>query len=170
MKFNEIKTLTYIGDKVTIDSIEMKINTTLDSNIDVVQYHRGRNFLLEESANGMKEVPLKKYAHVLDEFLVAKELQNKKPEDDITPQIAISNAIQNHLDTKAQSLRYDNINAIGKYVGYANDFQAEAESLGAWASSCWKVAEQIEVDVQSGARVMPTVDEVLAELPAYQGI
>jgi len=79
----------------------------------------------------------------------------------------ISTSIQNHLDTKAQSLRYDNINAIGKYVGYVNDFQAEAEALGAWASSCWKVAGQIEADVQSGVRVMPTVDEVLAELPVY---
>ena len=79
----------------------------------------------------------------------------------------ISISIQNHLDTKAQSLRYDNINAIGKYVGYVNDFQAEAEALGAWASSCWKVAGQIEADVQSGVRVMPTVDEVLAELPVY---
>lgn len=81
--------------------------------------------------------------------------------------LAISGAIQNHLDTKAQSLRYDNINAIGKYVGYINDFQAEAEALGAWASSCWKVAGQIEADVQSGVRAMPTVDEVLAELPVY---
>lgn len=79
----------------------------------------------------------------------------------------INNAIQNHLDTTAQSLRYDNINAIGKYVGYVNDFQAEAEALGAWASSCWKVAGQIEADVQSGVRAMPTVDEVLAELPVY---
>jgi len=82
-------------------------------------------------------------------------------------QKAFNGAIQNHLDTKAQSLRYDNINAIGKYVGYINDFQSEAEALGAWASSCWVVAGQIEVDVQSGTRPMPTVDEVLAELPTY---
>ena len=82
-------------------------------------------------------------------------------------QQSFNNAIQNHLDTKAQSLRYDNINAIGKYVGYVNDFQAEAEALGAWASSCWKVAGQIEADVQSGVRVMPTVDEVILELPTY---
>jgi len=82
-------------------------------------------------------------------------------------QKAFNDAVQNHLDTKAQSLRYDNINAIGKYVGYENDFQAEAEALGAWASSCWKVAGQTEADVQAGVRTMPTVDEVLAELPSY---
>jgi len=79
----------------------------------------------------------------------------------------INNAIQNHLDTKAKSLRYDDINAIGKYVGYENAFRTEAEKLGAWASSCWKVAGVIEADVQAGNRAMPTVDEVLAELPVY---
>jgi len=94
------------------------------------------------------------------DFRTAEELLLKQAKD-------INNAIQNHLDTTAQSLRYDNINAIGKYVGYENDFRAEAEKLGAWASSCWKVAGQIEADVQSGVRVMPTVDEVLAELPVY---
>jgi hypothetical protein len=85
----------------------------------------------------------------------------------ILQQKEFDEAIQNHLDAKAQSLRYDNINAIGKYVGYANDFQAEAEKLGAWASSCWKVAGDIEADVLAGNRPMPTVDEVLSELPAF---
>ena len=84
-------------------------------------------------------------------------------------QDGFNDAIQGHLDSQAKSLRYDNINAIGKYVGYANDFQVEAELLGAWASSCWKVAATIETDVQSGTRVMPTVDEVIAELPLFAG-
>jgi len=83
-------------------------------------------------------------------------------------QKAFNDAIQIHLDTQAQSLRYDNINAIGKYVGYDNDFRTEAEKLGAWASSCWKAAGQIEADVKAGNRDMPTVDEVLAELPVFE--
>jgi len=82
---------------------------------------------------------------------------------------SLNNAIQKHLDTQAQSLRYDDINAIGKYVGYDNDFRTEAEKLGAWASSCWKVAGEIEADVKAGNRDMPTVDEVLNELPKYGG-
>lgn len=87
----------------------------------------------------------------------------------IEMQEAIRIAIQAHLDAQAQSLRYDNMNAIGKYVGYTNDFRTEAEALGAWASSCWSVAGQIEADVQAGNRLLPTVDEVLAELPTYIG-
>jgi len=76
--------------------------------------------------------------------------------------------IQKHLDTKAQSLRYDNINSIGKYVGYENDFRTEAEKLGTWASSCWKVAGEIEIDVKDGKRELPTSNEVINELPIYE--
>jgi len=82
-------------------------------------------------------------------------------------QQTFNKAIQNHLDTKAQSLKYDDINAIGKYVGYDNDFRVEAEALGAWASACWKVAGEIEADVKAGNRDMPTVEGVLEELPKY---
>jgi len=106
------------------------------------------------------------YVDVENKTLLVKDFRSA--EEILVQEVTdINNAIQNHLDTKAQSLRYDNINAIGKYVGYENDFRAEAEKLGAWASSCWKVAGVIEADVSAGNRVMPTVDEVLAELPVF---
>ena len=79
----------------------------------------------------------------------------------------INQAIQTLLDTTAKSLKYDSIQAIGKYVGYVNAFQVEAEALGKWASAVWVVAEKIEADVQSGVRTMPTVAEVMLELPKY---
>lgn len=78
-----------------------------------------------------------------------------------------NNAIQKHLDTKAQELRYDNIMSARSYAGYDNPFQAEALKLSQWASRCWVVAGQIETDVSNGTRTMPTVDEVLSELPKY---
>jgi len=87
------------------------------------------------------------------------ELANKPQE--------IDQAIQNHLDKKAQELRYDNMMSARSYAGYTNAFQAEATALASWASDCWVVAGQIEADVQAGNRPMPTVDEVIAELPVY---
>jgi len=80
---------------------------------------------------------------------------------------SINNAIQNHLDTKAQEFRYDNMMSARSYTGYTNAFQAEAQALATWASECWVVAGEIEADVEAGTREMPTVDEVLAELPVY---
>ena len=82
---------------------------------------------------------------------------------------SINKSIQNHLDTKAQEFRYDNMMSARSYTGYTNAFQAEAQALATWASECWVVAGEIEADVQAGVRDMPTVDEVLAELPVYGG-
>lgn len=79
-----------------------------------------------------------------------------------------NNAIQNHLDSKAQEMRYDNIMSARSWAGYENPYQAEALKLAKWASECWTVAGQIETDVSSGARDMPTIDEVLSELPKYE--
>lgn len=53
------------------------------------------------------------------------------------------------------------------YAGYTNPFQTEAQKLAVWASDCWVVAGTIEADVKAGLRPMPTVAEVIAELPAY---
>ena len=82
-------------------------------------------------------------------------------------QVAISNAIQKHLDTTAQSFGYDNINSIAKWCGYTNSRQTQCEALGTYAGDCWDAATQIQTDVENGNRDMPTADDVLAELPSY---
>ena len=81
---------------------------------------------------------------------------------------ALSSAIQTELDNKANESHYDSMMSARSYAGYENPFQAEAQKLAVWASSCWVVAGQIEADVQSGNRDMPTIDEVLSELPIYE--
>lgn len=93
-------------------------------------------------------------------------IENNKPTVEQQAQ-NINNAIQSRLDSKAQEFRYDNMMSARSYTGYTNPFQVEAQALSVWASECWVVAGQIEADVLSGARPMPTVDEVLSELPIY---
>jgi len=78
-------------------------------------------------------------------------------------------AIQNMLDSKAQELRYDNMMSARSYAGYDNPFKDEAVRLATWCANCWAKAGEIEADVEAGNRPMPTVEEVLSELPAYQG-
>lgn len=79
-----------------------------------------------------------------------------------------NNATQSHLDTKAKEFRYDNMMSARSYAGYTNQFQVEAQKLAVWASDCWVKAGEIEAEVQAGNRDMPTIDEVLAELPIYE--
>lgn len=79
--------------------------------------------------------------------------------------VEINKALQTMLDTKAQELRYDNMMSVRSYAGFVSPFQAEAQVLAVWAASCWIKAGEIEAAVLAGARVMPSVAEVLAEMP-----
>mgnify|MGYP006971788316 CR=1 FL=1 len=72
MKFNDIKTFTYIGNVVSIDSVEIEIKTALDSNITAVQYHSGRDILEEPLMVSADE---SKYQYALDEWEEAKAVQ-----------------------------------------------------------------------------------------------
>lgn len=83
-------------------------------------------------------------------------------------QKVFNSAIQTHLDNKAKEFRYDNMMSARSYAGYENPFQIEAKKLALWASNCWVKAGEIEVDVQAGNREMPTIDEVVNELPLFE--
>lgn len=72
-----------------------------------------------------------------------------------------TNQVQTMLDTEAQTRGYDNINAIGKYIGYDNAFRVECEALGAWTAACWAKCYEL----QSGG-VMPS--DLLAEMPKLE--
>jgi hypothetical protein len=73
-------------------------------------------------------------------------------------------AIQNYIDSAAQSLGYDDISSIGKYLGYENPFRIECEKLGLFNAECWTKAFAIKEEVLNG-RVINSIDEVIAELP-----
>lgn len=76
-------------------------------------------------------------------------------------------AIQKYIDDKAKEYRYDNMASVRSYTGFDNIFKEECLKLAAWGTSCWAVAGQIEYDVINGVRPMPTLEEVMAELPVY---
>jgi len=93
-------------------------------------------------------------------------------------QKAFNNAIQTYLDNKAQEYKWDNMQSAraGAIPIKDNDsdvvkaMKNNAETLTDWYFNVWATASQIQADVKAGNRDMPTVDEVLAELPEYQGI
>lgn len=79
----------------------------------------------------------------------------------------ISAAVQQYIDLKAQSLGFDNINSVAKYIGFTNTYQADALALAQWTVSIWEYIEAELVKMQAGQRTIPTVDEAIAELPTY---
>lgn len=85
-------------------------------------------------------------------------------------QFYITEAVKNHLDFIVFSQRqYDN---IGSCISYETDpdplWAAEAVAAKVWRSAVWKKVIEIQQQVQSGQRPIPTPTEVIAELPVIQ--
>ena len=95
------------------------------------------------------------------------DIERVMAEDKANTLQAMEQAIQSYIDNVAISLGYDNISSIGKYLGYDNPFRAECEKLGSFNASCWVKAYEIQSEVEQGLITMPTVEEVLAEMPIY---
>jgi len=88
--------------------------------------------------------------------------QSEKDAHALSEAIAQANSqVQAMLDTEAQQRGYDDINSIGKYVGYPNDNQVECEALGAWAAACWTKCKALKA-----GGVMPS--DLLAEMPKLE--
>lgn len=75
----------------------------------------------------------------------------------------LTRAVQIHLDTIAQSYRYDNIHTA---CGWADSFP-DATALKTWGAACWATAGQIEAEVIAGTRAIPTGEELVALLPVF---
>jgi hypothetical protein len=86
-----------------------------------------------------------------------------------TPESVSANiveAIQNHLDGVAKTRNYDGILSLCTYASSSIPrFRAEGQAGVDWRDQCWAAAYQIMADVGLGLRTIPTVAEVLAELP-----
>lgn len=82
-------------------------------------------------------------------------------------------AIERHLDAEAEAAGYydplgriPNIDRACSYAGYVNQYQAESQSFVAWRAAVWAHAFQVKSDVEANARAQPTIEELIAELPA----
>ena len=75
-------------------------------------------------------------------------------------------AIQSHINSVVTSRGYDNENSIAKYLVDGNPFYAECKAISLWIGNVWVYAHQVQADVMAGTRTMPTIEELIAELPA----
>lgn len=73
--------------------------------------------------------------------------------------------IQKHLDVEAKSKGYDNILSACTYAYPNNPFQSEATSFVIWRSAVWAYCYGELEKVKTGARTMPTLEQIISELP-----
>ena len=79
---------------------------------------------------------------------------------------ASTEAIQAMLDAECQKHEYDTINNA---AGWAAHF-ADAAALADWGAACWAKSKQMRDEFLAGTRTLPSVEEVLAEMPAFPGV
>lgn len=112
------------------------------------------------------------YEYAEEDLLVTKEgglIQSwvvKQHGPEKIEQILVS-AVQNLLDFEAQKYGYDDIKSV---VTYAEEpevekFQLEGLAFRKWRSQVWAACYAIMGDVLAGKRAVPTVEELVKELP-----
>lgn len=75
-------------------------------------------------------------------------------------------AIQAHVDSTAQGRLYENGVSLASYVASGNPaWAAEAAAFVVWRDAVWLYAYAELARVEAEERVVPTVAELLAELP-----
>jgi hypothetical protein len=75
-------------------------------------------------------------------------------------------AIDQHINDTARVKGYDNRVTCALRAGYPNPWHAECLAFGQWMDSCYATFFTIMADVESGARPIPTVKQLIDELPA----
>jgi hypothetical protein len=90
--------------------------------------------------------------------------------EDLARQMSVpySDAVQSLLDTEAQRRGYDGVLSMVSYSGDSHPkFGTEGSAAKSWRTACWAQCYAILAAVESGARPMPTVAELLAEMPVF---
>lgn len=82
-------------------------------------------------------------------------------------EVRLSRAVQAHIDAVAKSRGYLHGFAM---AGYATDPEHafEAQPFVVWRGQTWKYAHAELAKARSGARSLPTVPELIAELPPIE--
>lgn len=92
-------------------------------------------------------------------------VQEPLPADEIIAQCA--SAVQSRLDEFAQTRGYDGILSACTYATSAvPKFAAEGQYCVTLRDASWAKCYEILDAVQAGSRLLPTLDQLLAELPA----
>lgn len=79
----------------------------------------------------------------------------------------LTDGVQAYMDRKVQERNYDSVHTcVGTYLYSPIDkFRIEAESVKDWVSYVWAKCYEILAEVEAGNREVPTLEEVISELP-----
>lgn len=79
----------------------------------------------------------------------------------------LTDGVENWMNSIVQERNYDNITTcIGRYFNSpVEKFRLEAQAVNDWVSAVWVKCYAILDEVKAGTRPIPTLEEVISELP-----
>lgn len=79
----------------------------------------------------------------------------------------LTDGVENYMNSIVQERNYDNITTcIGRYYNSPVDkFRLEAQAVNVWVSEVWVKCYAILDEVMAGTREIPTLEELINELP-----
>lgn len=81
---------------------------------------------------------------------------------------ALESAVQRHMDETARERGYDNIMSLCTYATSSKaKFAAEGQAGVEWRDDVWAHCYTELEKAEAGGRSVPTVDELIAELPPF---
>ena len=77
--------------------------------------------------------------------------------------------VQDYMDKAVQTRGYDDVFTCISYVDSTDEiFKREANIVLAWRDKVWRHCYDVVAQVVSGSRDIPTISELLAELPKLE--
>lgn len=76
--------------------------------------------------------------------------------------------VEQLLNNTAKTYRYDSIDTACNYASVENPFQEESKLFVAWRGNVWAYCYQILNDVKEKKRAIPSLEELMAELPKFK--
>lgn len=78
-------------------------------------------------------------------------------------------AIEAYMDSVVQTRNYKNIHTAASYVNSTNEkFAKEGAACNKWRDDVWDKCYAILAEVKAGERAVPTLEEIIAELPVLE--
>lgn len=79
----------------------------------------------------------------------------------------LTQAVQDMMDREAEKRGYDSIFSVCTYIDTGVPrFDEEGVKARRWRSACWNKCYEILGQVENNERHIPSVDELLAEMPS----
>ena len=103
----------------------------------------------------------------IDTLLAKKEEREYVEPTRAEIQKRLTDGVQNWMDNIVQERNYDNVHTcVGTYLySPVEKFRLEAEAVRDWVSYVWSTCYEILAQVEAGERDIPTLEEVISELP-----